>query len=66
MIALVLRPWVASINFPLSLASSRILFIGEDPGATIATTREADTTFPNPILMSINPLLLVLFAMADY
>ena len=55
MIALVLRPCVASISLPLSPASSRILLIGDEPGAMIAITREADTTLPNPILTSGKP-----------
>jgi hypothetical protein len=56
MIALVLRPWVASISLPLSPASSRILLIGDEPGAITAITRAAETTFPNPIFTSEKPI----------
>jgi hypothetical protein len=52
MIERVRRPSVASISLPVFFASSRSRFIGAEPGVTIATTFDAATTFPNPILTS--------------
>ena len=44
------RPWVASTSFPRFEASSRSRFIGAAWGETMATTLEATTRFPYPML----------------
>ena len=51
--ARVLRPYVASTNMPLSLASPIIRLIGADSGLTMAMIRFAETIFPKPILISL-------------
>ena len=53
--ALVRLPYVASIKLLLSLASCTIRLIGADSGETIEIILFAETTFPNPILISCKP-----------
>src|SRR5699024_6934464 len=55
--ALVLLPYVASTSLLLSLATVTIRLIGADSGDTIEITLLADTTLPNPILISCKPKL---------
>ena len=48
----VLRPWVASMRRPATLASSRSRRMGEEDELTMATTRDARMRLPNPMLRS--------------
>jgi len=44
-------PWVASTSLPSFFASSRMRFMGAEPGVTTATTFDAaEATFPKPML----------------
>ena len=46
---LVLRPWVASMTVPFSLALCTIRFTGAESGLTMAMIFEEFTIFPNPM-----------------
>lgn len=66
MTARVLRPYVASIRLLLSRATCTIRFIGADSGETIEMIRPAETTLPNPILISCNAKMVPPYTITQY